>query len=112
MASRRALVLINGVLQELPAGDTLLGTSGGSGNGCTATIDFGSGESGDTSVVVTGQTWVTPSSVIVCNVLGEDARIQSITADVDTLVNGVGFTVRAHAPNGASGTYTVNCVGV
>ena len=111
MAVKRPLAIYGDSIEELRTGDTLPGVTGGSGNACTCTVDFGTDDT-DASVVVTGQSWVTASSVIVCSVLGEDARIQSITANVDTLVNGVGFTVHAHAPEGASGTFTVNCIGV
>lgn len=112
MAVKRPLANYNGSVEELRSGDTLPGLSGGGGNVCTCVVDFGTNDETDASVTVTGQSWVTTSSVVVCSVQGEDARVQSITANVDTLVNGVGFTVHAHAPNGASGTFTVNCIGV
>lgn len=111
MAVRRPIVNLNGQLAELPIGDTLPGGGGGGGNACTCTVDFGAYEH-DASVVVTGQGWVTSTSIIVCTVQGEEARIQSITANVDTLVDGVGFTVHAHAPDGAVGEFIVNCIGV
>ncbi len=111
MAVKRPIALYAGQLEELRTGDTLPGSPGGGGNACTCTVDFGTGDH-DASVVVTGQSWVTASSIIIATAQGEDARVEQIVCNVGALVDGVGFTVYAHAPNGALGTYTVNCIGV
>lgn len=111
MAVVRALVNDNGEIREYRDTDTLVGAGVGTSNACTATIDFGVNEH-DAFVTVTGQAWVTSTSVIVCNVLGEEAAVQSIIAYARNLVVGTGFTIHAHAPNGANGVFTVNCVGV
>jgi hypothetical protein len=102
-------------LEEVRTGDTLAGVPpggpAGGGNACTCTVDFGTGDH-DASVVVTGQTWVTASSIIVATAQGEDARVEQITCNAGDLVDGEGFTVYAHAPYGAIGQFTVNCIGV
>jgi len=101
-----------------PASNTALmfnGSSyiwGSTSNSFTATIDFGTNDDTDTTVVVTGLTWITTSMKIVCTVQGEDALIQCIQAAAESIVNGTGCTIRAHAPLGANGTFTVNCIAV
>lgn len=100
----------------------IVSASGGSGTfsggGVTTVVDFGS-DSDMAVATVTGQTWVTPTSVIVAT-LGEassdhdveDGLIEGITFLICNRVNGVGFDVYAHAPNGTFGQYNVNCTGV
>lgn len=91
----------------------------GSGNAVSVTVDFGSG-SDIATTVVTGQSWVTSSSVITAT-LGTptadhpdpaEGIIEQLQVSVSDRVNGVGFTVTAHAPNWTTGTYTINCIGV
>jgi len=102
-----------GVYAKDSAGtETPLGVAGsGGGNACSCTVDFGTGRD-SASIVVTGQSWVTPSSKIICQALGEDARIEGIICNADTIVDGVGFTVHAQASYIAVGQYTINCIGV
>ena len=84
----------------------------GGGNGCTCVVDFGTGND-VASVVVTGQAWVVAAtSIIVCQAVGEDARLEGIICNAHTLVDGVGFTVTAQAAYIAVGEFTVNCIGV
>ena len=113
MATKRAIVNYGGALEEMRTGDTLYGAgSGGGGNAFTATVDFGTTGDTDATVTVTGLSWILTSSIIVCTVVGEDAAVQSIQAYADNIVDGVGCDIIAHAPDGADGTFTVNCIGV
>lgn len=84
-----------------------------------AFLDFGVLEDTATTIV-TGQTWVTASSPIVLTLLGEDnppfrspedGVIEQITLSVSSLIPGVGFTITAHAPEGATGIYKVIYIG-
>jgi hypothetical protein len=65
MAARRPLVVIDGIRQELPAGDTVIGASGGGGSSTqeTATIDLGSTPINETMVTVPA-TGVLPTSYV------------------------------------------------
>lgn len=76
-----------------------------------STVTFAA-DATDASVVVTGQTWVDSSMVFFAQVVGEDALINQIGAVVTDVVDGVGYTVRAHAPNGYTGDVSVNVTGV
>lgn len=114
MAEVKALVQYPEGVEEIRTGDTLAGVppgGAGGGNACTCVVDFGTGDH-DASVVVTGQAWVTPTSIIIATAVGEEARLEQITCNVGSLSAGVGFTVYAHAPTGAIGQFTVNCIGV
>ena len=89
-----------------------------------ATVDFGS-DSGpikrsfDASAVVSAS-WVTNTSVICCSIAGvatgthgtEDALIEGITVQVESVVAGIGFTLHAYSPLGSWGQYAFNCIGV
>lgn len=81
------------------------------------TITFAAG-AGDASTTVTGKPWVTSSSRFIATLVGtssrsiEEALIEGIRVGVDDVVEGVGYTVFAHAPSGASGAFTVHVVGV
>lgn len=94
----------------------------GSANVVSATVDFGTSGSDIASVAVTGQTWVTGTSIIVCVVTqfsttdradgAEDAVIEGITCTVATRVVSTGFTINAAPALGkAIGKYVVNCTG-
>lgn len=85
MAERRPLTLINGIISELPVGDTTAGATGGSGSGASyaiATIDFGVTPASSATVLVTGLTGLTVAK-------HKDAFVQ---ADDST----AGNTVNAH----------------
>ena len=68
---------------------------------------------------VTGQSWVTTDSYIICKVLGgitvdhdaEDAIIEGVRFEINNIVNGVGFDLIGHAPEGTYGKYSVKCIG-
>jgi len=92
-------------------------------NVVAATVDFGSASSGEAysaSVTVTGQSWVTASSKIVCSLFAEataehdidDYMLEQIQVYATNIVNGTGFDVVAVAPNGTFGRYVIHCIGV
>lgn len=90
---------------------------GGGGNAVQVSVDFGSSFTDKASTVVTGQSWVTPTSVIVALPYSDTADpdemyLLSMRAVVSNLVNGVGFTVTLYSEPEAKGTYYVNCIGV
>jgi hypothetical protein len=99
-------------------------TSTGSGNFLQVTVDFGS-DSGpitrvfDVYVTVTGQTWVTSTSKILADIAGvatathgvEDGLIEGLTAQAESLVPGVGFTLHAYSPFGSWGQYVFDVTG-
>ena len=84
----------------------------------TAEVDFGA--VGDVATVSVAATWVTASSILVCQVAGianddhdeEDALLEQITANAYGISAGVGFSIRAHAPNTTWGRYTINVIGL
>lgn len=105
------------------------GTSGGGGGGgnfVQALVDFGfaSGNEGDSATVtVTGQTWVTSSSVIVCSAAEkttadhdpDDVWAERIVAYASNLVVGTGFDIVATSANEGGrtwGKYYINCTGL
>jgi len=102
---------------------TMTVSAGGAGNFVTWTIDFGSTVPMETmlTTTVTGQAWVTSSSIILCQLTAfstsdraegaEDAVLDDIKLAVANRVAGVGFDILAHAPEGATGQYIVNCTG-
>ncbi len=86
------------------------------------TVDFGhaSGGESDLANITVTATWVTNSSVILCNAAGvttpdhdgEDAALEGITAVAANLNEGVGFDVIARAPEGSWGRFNINIMGV
>jgi len=93
--------------------DALEAAPSGAASGATATVDFGAFDT-TTTVVVTGLAWVTLTSRIVATVASrmEDALLDGVLLAVGDLVAGDGFTVYAHAPEGSTGTFDINLVGV
>lgn len=96
-----------------------------------ATVASGGGNAVDTTIAVTsdgvyftttvtGQAWVTASSVIVCNAFGTTAdgltpETVAVAAPMVTVANrsaGVGFDVLVSSPNGLEGTLRIHCIGV
>ena len=109
-----------GQVTETADGDTLVG--GGGGYLLQVEVDFGfsSGNEGDIArTTVTGQAWVTPSSVIICNPFagatpdhsGDEVVAEGLVAYAENLVTGVGFDVVAYAPSGTWGRYYINAIG-
>jgi len=84
----------------------------------SVTLDFGASFTDKTQTVVTGQTWVTLSSVITPTVMcplsidPDEIRLLDMRPVISDLVAGVGFTVTLYSEPEARGTYTVSCVGV
>jgi hypothetical protein len=97
--------------------------AGGSGNFVAATVDFGAYPgSNHAAVTVTGATWVTSNSVVVCMPTdlatadradgSEDAAVEQLTVAVRSRVAGTGFSLDAAPGNGrAIGKYLVHCSG-
>jgi hypothetical protein len=96
----------------------------GSANYLAVLLDFGSPESDDlATTVVTGQTWVTANSRIMCAPTmhattsraegAEDAVIEGLAVSVHSKVVGTGFTVTAasNAGLGTTGVYQIVCSG-
>lgn len=110
-----------GTVNFLRADGTWAAPSGGGGGAIqsgTATVDFGTGDT-TASVTLTGLTWVTASSrVMITPVAGgdhpsvEEALIEQLHLSASDIVPGVGFTIRAHAPNKTNGSYAVHYLGV
>lgn len=97
-------------------------SSGGSGNFGNATVNFVNPvgpEETTATVTVTGQSWVTSGSFILCDPFGgvtldhgnEDAFVEGLVAYATNLVPGVGFDIQVLAPNGTWGRYTINWTG-
>ena len=82
---------------------TVSGGGGGGGNFVAVTVDFGSGGNDMVTTTVTGQTWVTASSTIVCTPTlfstadradgAEDALIEGLRVAVANRVASTGFDV-------------------
>lgn len=109
------------------AGDTLVVTTANTAvvealpqvaHAVSVTVDFGGG-SDFARTTVTGQPWVKSTSRITACFASssddhdaEDSLLEQLGVKVTTLVDGVGFDVIAHAPEGTTGLYTVHVVGV
>jgi len=98
-------------------------TGGGSGsaNVVSVPLTFVDGEP-MTNGVVTGQTWVTAASIIVCSpqldatASGSNNTVEAyvmanFSVTVAALVVGTGFTLYAASPAGVSGVYNFSCTG-
>lgn len=94
----------------------------GGGNVVSTSVTFAADGSGAPDTVVTGQTWVTSTSTIVCNWFNP-GTVSNITDEVykaaglspavaSTRVVGTGFTVAASSTNGATGQFFIHCTGV
>lgn len=88
-------------------------------NSIVVDVDFGqTGNETDIKVVLTGLTWVTTGSNIITRLYDEayidrdieDALLEQIVCSASNIVNGVGFTLHVHAPNGAVGIYKITCI--
>jgi hypothetical protein len=103
--------------QTLPSHWNAAHTIAGAG---TATVEVDFGSAGDVATASVSATWVTASTILICQVAGtstadhdiEDALLEQITAHAYSINAGVGFSVRAHAPNGTWGRYNINIVGL
>lgn len=119
------LVVLDGS-GRLPAvdGSQLTGLPSGSGsiNVVTSTVSFGTNGDELASVTITGQTWVTANSAIVCTPTmfasstrdegAEDAVIEHLSIAVHSRIAGTGFTVVATTQFGyAYGDFIIQCIG-
>lgn len=104
MALRRSIVQVAGQLQELPAGDTLLGGGTVFTRG-TTTVDFGAWPGdGYKTVAITGQTTIGSASVVRALVRAvatadhtvDEHRVAPIRVFAGDVIAGVGFTISAY----------------
>ncbi len=131
--------LVSGKVAEViatetgPASEVIVSTTSGgkidpsllpstTGNFVQAEVNFVNAlgpEDTTAKVTVTGQTWVTNSSIILCSPAGldtpdhgpEDAVVENLAAYALNLVPGVGFDIEAYAPLGTWGRYLINATG-
>ena len=84
MATRNPLVLINGVINELPVGDTVLGATGGSGSLTIypATLDFGISMIASRVFDINIPSAITTNKVIIT----ENTSLIGDEAELDTLI--------------------------
>lgn len=93
--------------------------SGGSGSVNVVEVSLTLDDFGWYSTTVTGQTWVTGTSKIICSQFGttadggtvELAAISELEPTVSDLVAGTGFNLSVYNVNGVSGTYRFHCTG-
>ena len=108
---------IRRIIAALSTINATIATLGGGANAVDVTVDFGSSFTQYATATVTGETWVTASSVIAATVKAEDGKgMETSLFDfrpvVSDLVAGDGFTLTVFTPVKAKGTYTFSCVGV
>ncbi len=120
MAERRAVVVIDGNLKELPVGDTLLGASGSGVTIYTASaeVDFGTGSSTNAEAVISAA-WAGDADLISVMISPnltdhdyEDVVIENLKVVVGEVDPGVSFTVYVHAPDDTWGRYTITLRGI
>jgi hypothetical protein len=102
-------------------GETQCSIGGGSGsaNVVEVSLSLGTGMGLYYSTTVTGQAWVTATSVIACSMFGttadgqtpETIAVAGMIPTVSDLSNGVGFNLNLYSPNGATGTVRAHCTG-
>lgn len=89
-------------------------------SGTIVEVDFGtSGLDTYTETIVTGQTWLDSNVKLVACLYGEnsgdrsieDGVIEGIVVSVSNIIENVGFTVSAYAPEGAGGIYKIQVIG-
>ena len=98
---------------------TISGGGAGSANVAEVSLSLGTGMGLYYSTTVTGQAWVTSSSVIVCSMFGttadgqtpETIAVAGIVPTVSDRVVGTGFNLNVMNPNGATGTVRAHCTG-
>lgn len=97
---------------------TIAGASG-SANVAEVSLSLGTEMGLYYSTTVTGQAWVTSSSVIACSMFGttadgqtpETIAVAGIQPTVSDRVVGTGFNLNIYNPNGATGTIRAHCTG-
>lgn len=87
-------------------------------NSVTVTVDFGASFTGKTSLVVTGQTWVTAASAIVVSSKvpagtdPDELYLIDFRWYVSDIVAGAGFTLTVYSSPEARGMYDFMCIGI
>jgi len=101
-------------------GRTTCTFTGGGANTVEYSAAFGTtARAGLYTFTVTGQTWVTATSVIVCAPLGtaadgltaEAIALAELRPVVSARVAGTGFTLNVYNPHGLAGTVRLQCLG-
>lgn len=103
--------------QVLPSHWNADHTVSGAGS-VTVEVDFGA--VGNEATATVAATWVTASSILICQVAStanddhdeQDGLLEQITVNAYSISPGVGFSVRAIAPNTTWGRYTINVIGL
>jgi hypothetical protein len=86
-------------------------------HGVAVVVDFGSVATTDASAVVTGLKWAAGNlifAVTPCGSTPDHTAVGALTDEVegtvDTVIEGVGFTVRAHSPAVRTGRYSFHVI--
>jgi len=98
---------------------TISGGGVGSANVTEVSLSLGTEMGLYYTTTVTGQAWVTSSSVIACSMFGttadgqtpETIAVAGIVPTVSDRVAGTGFNLNVYNPNGATGTIRAHCTG-
>jgi hypothetical protein len=91
--------------------------AGGGGNAVTVPVDFGASFTDKAQIVVTGLTWVTPTTRIVADVMTptgtdpDEMYLLDFQPVISDRVAGVGFTLTLYSQPEARGVYDVSCIG-
>lgn len=96
-----------------------IGGGAGSANVVEVSLSLGTEMGLYYSTTVTGQAWVSSSSVIACSMFGttadgqtpETIAVAGIVPTVSDRVAGTGFNLNVMNPNGATGTVRAHCTG-
>jgi hypothetical protein len=99
---------------------SISGGGGGSANVVEKSIVLTAVQPNPAPATVTGQTWVTSSSVILCGVLGTTAdgltpeaiNVANLGVTVENRVAGTSFDIRVVNWYGLEGTVRIHCTGV
>ncbi len=124
MAERRPLVVIAGVVQELPAGDTTAGATGGGGGvsadvAGTVILDFGAAPGGNVATAtVYGQTSMGANAQIDAWLMGVDSEdhnayehmMAPITVRAGMITPGSSFQIMGTSPIQLTGRFAVQWV--
>lgn len=130
VGTRRRLNFIEGTNVTLTVADdagseevdvTINSAGGGPGSANVAEVSLSLGTAMGLyySTTVTGQAWVTGTSVIVCSMFGttadgqtpETIAVAGLIPTVSDRVVGTGFNLNVMNPNGATGTIRAHCTG-
>lgn len=98
---------------------TLTIGGGSAGNFLEVSVDLGTSGGLVFSLTVTGQSWVTGTSKVVCNTFSTAADGQTVetayaagfSVNVSTLVVSTGFDIGIYNPHGATGIFRFHCSG-